>query len=231
MANSSVSNESSITQQERETDSETASGDPLLTVGELSSPFQPREPKRLIIAISGASGAVLGIRLLQVLQQSQIETHLVISPAAAQTITNETDWSVKQVEALAQVVHAHRDIGATIASGSFRTMGMVIVPCSVKMMSSIAYGITNDLIARAADVCLKEGRPVIAVFRETPLHVGHLRALTQFAEMGGVVFPPVPAFYARPASVDEMVTHTVGRILDRLNIDNQLVKRWTGVRK
>jgi 4-hydroxy-3-polyprenylbenzoate decarboxylase len=187
-------------------------------------------PQRLIVAISGASGAILGIRLLQMLIESPIETHLIVSPAAAQTIASETPFSLKQVEALATVVHPHRDIGATIASGSYRTMGMVIAPCSVKTVSSIAYGLTDDLIARAADVCLKEGRPVVAVFRETPLHVGHLRTLTQFAEMGGIVFPPVPAFYAQPASIDEMVTQTVGRILDRLGIDNQLVKRWAGLK-
>jgi len=189
------------------------------------------EPQRLVVALSGASGAILGIRLLQVLEQSPIETHLIISPPAAQTIASETDWTVKMVESLAGVVHPHRDIGASIASGSYKTMGMVIVPCSVKTLSSIAYGITDDLIARAADVSIKEGRPVIAVYRETPLHVGHLRALTQFAEMGGIVFPPVPAFYVRPASIDEIVDQTVGRILDRLGIDNQLVKRWDGLRQ
>ena len=133
---------------------------------------------------------------------------------------------VKQVEALASVIHSHRDIGATIASGSYRTLGMVIAPCSVKSLSSIAYGITDDLIARAADVNLKEGRPVVALFRETPLHVGHLRALTQFAEMGGHRIPPMPAFYARPATVDDIVTQTVGRVLDRLGVDNEWVKRW-----
>lgn len=187
------------------------------------------DPHRLIIAMSGASGAIIGIRLLQVLHATPIETHVVISPAAAQTIASETNWTLKQVEQLAGVVHSHRNIGATIASGSFRTDGMVIAPCSVKTLSSIAYGITDDLIARSADVCLKEGRTVIAVFRETPLHLGHLRALTQFAEMGGVVFPPVPAFYTQLNTVDEMVTQTVGRILDRMGIDNSLVKRWAGI--
>jgi 4-hydroxy-3-polyprenylbenzoate decarboxylase len=188
------------------------------------------DPDKLIVAISGASGAILAIRLLQVLQNTTIETHLVVSPAAVQTIASETEYTISQVEALAHVVYPHRDIGAAIASGSFKTMGMVIAPCSVKTISSITYGITDDLISRAADVCLKEGHPVIAVFRETPLHVGHLRTLTQFAEMGGVVFPPVPAFYARPATIDDMVTQTVGRILDRIGIDNQLVKRWSGLR-
>jgi polyprenyl P-hydroxybenzoate/phenylacrylic acid decarboxylase-like protein len=203
----------------------------LSPTGDWSGRSPSSEPQRLIVGISGASGAVLGIRLLQVLARSAVETHVVISPSAAQTISSETDWTVRQVEALAKVVHSPRDIGATIASGSFRTMGMVIAPCSVKTMSSIAYGITDDLIARAADVCLKEGRPVVALFRETPLHVGHLRALTQFAEMGGIVFPPVPAFYARPNSVDDMVTQTVGRVLDRLNIDNDLVTRWAGLKE
>ncbi|MBA3532598.1 MAG: UbiX family flavin prenyltransferase [Ardenticatenales bacterium] len=189
------------------------------------------EPQRLVVAISGASGAILGIRLLEVLRDSPIESHLVVSPSAAQTIASETDFSLKQVEQLADVVHPYRAVGATIASGSFRTMGMVIAPCSVKTLSSIAYGITGDLIARAADVNLKEGRPVVALFRETPLHVGHLRALTQFAESGGIVFPPMPAFYARPSTLDEMVTQIVGRVLDRLNIDNTLVKRWAGLRE
>jgi 4-hydroxy-3-polyprenylbenzoate decarboxylase len=202
-----------------------------LSGGALLPPDGPAEPQRLVVALSGASGAILGIRLLQVLQHSPIETHLIISPAAAQTIASETDWALKEVENLAHEVHPHRDVGATIASGSYKTLGMVIAPCSVKTLSSIAYGMTDDLTARAADVCLKEGRTLIAVYRETPLHVGHLRALTQFAEMGGVVFPPVPAFYARPASIDEMVDQTVGRILDRLGIDNQLVKRWAGLKQ
>lgn len=188
------------------------------------------EPQRLVVALSGASGAILGIRLLEVLRSAPIESHLVLSPAAAQTIVSETSWTVKEVEALADVVHPYRAIGATIASGSYRTMGMVIVPCSVKTLSSIAHGITGDLIARAADVTLKEGRPLLAVFRETPLHVGHLRTLTQFAEMGGIVFPPMPAFYARPTTMDEMVTQLVGRMLDRLGIDNDLVQRWAGLR-
>ena len=184
---------------------------------------------RLVVGISGASGAILGIRLLQVLRDSTIETHLVLSNAARLTIGSETDWTVERVEALASIVHPLRNIGASIASGSFKTMGMVIAPCSVKTISSIAHGITDDLISRAADVNLKEGRPVIAVFRETPLHVGHLRTLTQFAEMGGVVFPPVPAFYANLSSIDDMVTQIVGRVLDRIGIDNDLVKRWQGL--
>jgi flavin prenyltransferase len=185
--------------------------------------------QRLVIGISGASGAVYGIRLLQVLQPTDIETHLIISNAGRATLVSETDLSVAEVEALAHVVHPIRDIGATIASGSFKVLGMVIAPCSVKTMSSIAWGTTDDLISRAADVNLKEGRPVVAMFRETPLHVGHLRALTQFAEIGGIVAPPVPAFYARPATLDDMINHTVGRVLDRIGIDNTLVKRWAGL--
>lgn len=183
-------------------------------------------PSRLIVGISGASGAILGIRLLQALRSTPIETHLVISAAAKRTIVEETDWRVADVEALACVIHSNKDIGASIASGSFKTMGMAIIPCSVRAISAIAHGITDDLISRAADVCLKEGRPVVAVFRETPLHVGHLRTLTQFAEMGGVVFPPVPAFYARLSNLDDLINQTVGRVLDRLGIENTLVRRW-----
>lgn len=188
-------------------------------------------PQRLVIGMSGASGAILGIRLLEALRSTGIETHLVLSSAARLTIASETKWHAGDVEKLAHVVHPIGDIGATIASGSFKTMGMIIAPCSVKTMSSIAYGITDDLISRAADVNLKEGRPVIALFREAPLHGGHLRALTQFAEMGGVVFPPVPAFYANLESVDDMVTQIIGRVLDRIGVENDLVKRWPGLRK
>ncbi len=191
----------------------------------------PTSKSRLVVGLSGASGAIIGIRMLEVLRDTDIETHLIISPAAKITINTETTWQVADVEKLANEVHPIGDIGASIASGSFTTMGMVIVPCSVNTLSSIAHGITSDLITRAADVNLKEGRPVVAVFRETPLHVGHLRSLTQFAEMGGVVFPPVPAFYANLQSIDDMVTQIVGRVLDRIGIDNDLVKRWTGLKK
>jgi 4-hydroxy-3-polyprenylbenzoate decarboxylase len=185
--------------------------------------------RRLIIGMSGASGAILGIRLLEVLRSTEIETHLIISSAARMTIDSETTWRASDVEKLARVVHPIGDIGATIASGSFKTDGMIIAPCSVKTMSAIAYGITDDLIARAADVCLKEGRPLVAIFREAPLHVGHLRALTQFAELGGIVFPPVPPFYAHPQTVDDAVTQIIGRVLDRIGIENELVKRWQGL--
>jgi len=185
--------------------------------------------ERLIVGISGASGAILGIRLLEALRHAGIETHLIISPAARRTIPAETGWSVADVERLADVVHPVGDLGASIASGSFQTDGMAIVPCSVRTISAVAYGLTDDLISRAADVCLKEGRPVVAVFREAPLHLGHLRALTQFAECGGIVFPPVPAFYAGPATLDDVVNQLVGRILDRLGVPNTLVRRWTGL--
>lgn len=188
-------------------------------------------PRRLVIGMSGASGAILGIRLLEALRSTEIETHLILSSAARITIQAETEWAITAVEKLAGVVHPISDIGATIASGSYKTMGMVIAPCSVKTMSAIAYGITDDLIARAADVNLKEGRPVVAIFREAPLHIGHLRALMQFAEMGGVVFPPAPAFYADLQSVDDMINQMVGRVLDRIGVDNTLVKRWQGLRK
>lgn len=188
-------------------------------------------PRRLIVGISGASGAILGVRLLEVLRSTEIETHLILSSAARLTIASETSWRPADVEKLACVVHPINDIGASIASGSFQTAGMVIAPCSVKTVSAIAYGMTDDLIARAADVNLKEGRPVVALFREAPLHVGHLRALTQFAEIGGIVFPPVPAFYAHLESVDDMVNQVIGRVLDRIGIENDLVKRWAGLRR
>lgn len=187
-------------------------------------------PKRLVVGISGASGAVLGVRLLEVLAQiDTVETHLIISQAARITISHETGRSVKQAEALADVVYNPRDVGAAIASGSFPTDGMVIIPCSIKTLSAVAHCYASDLLSRAADVTLKEGRPLLLVVRETPLHLGHLRLMVQAAEMGAIIFPPVPAFYARPSSMDEMVDNTVGRILARLGIDNALFKQWKGV--
>jgi 4-hydroxy-3-polyprenylbenzoate decarboxylase len=188
--------------------------------------------KRLVIGISGASGAVLGIRLLEVLAETRaVETHLVISPAARITITDETGRSVKEVEALADVVYSPQDVGAAIASGSFHTDGMVIIPCSIKTLSAVAQCYAGELLSRAADVTLKEGRPLLLVVRETPLHLGHLRLMVQAAEMGAVIFPPVPAFYARLSSIEEMVDNTVGRVLARLGIDNELYMRWQGVGK
>jgi flavin prenyltransferase len=187
--------------------------------------------KRLIVGISGASGVIYGIRLLQVLQQGgEIESHLVLSAAAKVTIAQETDWKISDVEALAPAVHNPNDIGASIASGSFVTMGMVIVPCSIKTLSAVANSYSADLMSRAADVCLKEGRPLILCVRETPLHLGHLRLLTQAAESGATIMPPVPAFYGNPATLAEVIDSTIGRILLRLGIDNELYAKWKGMK-
>lgn len=188
-------------------------------------------PQRLIVGISGASGVIYGIRILQVLQGSGIETHLVMSDSARLTLTSETALGLKQVEALASVVHNSKNIGATISSGSFKTMGMVVAPCSIRSLSEIAYGMTTSLLSRAADVVLKEKRRLVLLVRETPLHVGHLRAMVQAAENGAVIMPPVPAFYAKPKSLDEMVNHTVGRCLDLFDIETGLVERWAGMGK
>jgi flavin prenyltransferase len=185
---------------------------------------------RLIIGISGASGVIYGIRLLEVLAQDKsIETHLVVSPAAKATIAQETDWKVRDVEALSDVVHSPANIGASIASGSFDTMGMIVAPCSIKSLSAIAHSYTTDLLSRAADVQLKEGRPVILLLRETPLHIGHIRLMLQAAENGAVVMPPVPAFYGRPQTVDDIINGTVGRALARLGIKNELYFKWLGM--
>lgn len=189
-------------------------------------------PERLIVAISGASGAIYGIRLLEALAQSDaIETHLIISPAARATIVQETAWSVRQVEALADVVHKSDDIGASIASGSFQTRGMIVAPCSIKMLSAVATSYNADLLARAADVQLKEGRPVLLLLRETPLHIGHLRLCVQAAENGAIIMPPVPAFYNAPQTIDDIVNHTVGRALARIGIQNDLYFEWLGMGK
>lgn len=188
-------------------------------------------PRRLIVGISGASGVIYGIRLLEVLHQDRaIETHLVLTEAARITIAQETDWKISEVEALADVVHRPNNVGASIASGSFVTVGMVVIPCSIKSLSNIALGNTGDLLARAADVQLKEGRPLVLVVRETPLHLGHLRLMVQAAEIGAVILPPVPAFYSRPQTVDDIVNGTVGRVLLRLGIDNDLYFTWLGLK-
>ena len=197
-----------------------------------------RPSRRLIVAMSGASGQIYGIRLLQVLRAARaegdpgqaVETHLVMSEAAGITITQETDLTPREVEALADVVYRPRDIGAAIASGSFATVGMVVAPCSIKTLSAIANCFTNDLTSRAADVQLKEGRPLLLLVRETPLHLNHLRLMVQAAEAGAVIMPPVPAFYSRPASIDDLVDGTVGRMLARLGIENDLYYRWLGTR-
>nr|WP_146691154.1 UbiX family flavin prenyltransferase [Bradyrhizobium canariense] len=184
-------------------------------------------PMPLLIGMTGASGAVLGKRLLEILGALGITTHLVMSRSAEITIANETDFKIADIKALATHVHAARDIAASIASGSFRTRGMIVAPCSVRSMSEIASGVTSSLLTRAADVTLKERRRLVLMVRETPLHLGHLRTLTQLAEMGAIIAPPVPAFYARPADLAEMVDHTVGRVLDLFDIDAGTVRRWS----
>lgn len=182
--------------------------------------------KRLVVGITGASGVILGIRLLEMLKPMPIETHLVLSPAARATIAQETDWKVSDVLALADATYNHGDIGASIASGSFSTHGMVIIPCSVKTLSAVANSFDEDLISRAADVTLKEGRPLLLVVRETPLHRGHLRLMALAAEAGAIIFPPVPAFYAKPQTIDDLVNNTVGRVLARIGIENDLYLKW-----
>ena len=187
--------------------------------------------KRLIVGLSGASGAIYGVRLLQVLRSvAEVETHLVMSQAARQTLSLETDLSLRDVQALADVVHDARDIAASISSGSFKTAGMVILPCSIKTLSGIVNSYTDTLVTRAADVVLKERRPLVLCVRETPLHLGHLRLMTQAAELGAVIMPPVPAFYHRPASLDDVINQTVNRVLDQFDIDlpEDLFTRWQG---
>ena len=186
-------------------------------------------PRRLVVGITGASGVILGIRLLQVLQEMSIESHLVLTTAARATIPQETNWKVSDVLALADFSYNPADIGAAIASGSFPTNGMVVIPCSVKSLSAIANCYSADLLARAADVTLKEGRPLLLVVRETPLHRGHLRLMDLAAQAGAVIFPPVPAFYNQPQSIDELVNHLIGRVLARLGLDNDLYPQWGGL--
>jgi len=184
---------------------------------------------RLVVGLTGASGSIYGIRLLEVLRgNSDVQTHLVISAAGKRTLVEETRYSVADVEALAHHRYDVKDIGASIASGSFRTGGMVIAPCSIRTAAAIAACHSDTLVSRAADVTLKEGRPLILVVRETPLHLGHLRVLVALAEMGAVIMPPMPAFYNRPSGLDEIVDHTVARILDRLNVPQTLVQEWRG---
>jgi len=185
--------------------------------------------RRLVVAMTGASGSIYGVRLLEELRRrGGVELHLVMSATGKRTLLEETDHDVKAVEGLAHVVYDNRDVGAALASGSFRTAGMVIVPCSVKTVSALANCYSDTLIARAGDVTLKEGRPLVAVVRETPLHVGHLKQMLALAEMGGILLPPLPAFYLRPQTVADVVNHTVARILDRLGFGQDLVPEWTG---
>ena len=186
-----------------------------------------RGVKRLIIGLTGASGVIYGIRLLEVLRgRKEIETHLIISPAGERTIVEETDLKPPAIKALASVVHVPSDIGAAIASGSFRSDGMVVMPCSIHTLSAIAYGQTDNLLTRAADVMLKEKRRLVLVVRETPFHRGHLKAMLEACENGAVILPPIPAFYGRPQTIDDIVNHTVGRVLDHFDIEHDLVRRW-----
>jgi 4-hydroxy-3-polyprenylbenzoate decarboxylase len=185
-----------------------------------------KTPRRLIIGISGASGVIYGVRMLQALKGQGIETHLVMTRSAETTLTYETDLKVAQVQALADMVHPIADIGASISSGSFRTMGMIVAPCSIKSLSEIATGVTPTLLSRAADVALKERRRLVLLVRETPLHLGHLRSMAAVTEMGGIVMPPVPSFYAHPETVNDIVDQTIGRALDLFGIETNLVKRW-----
>jgi flavin prenyltransferase len=186
----------------------------------------PSDTKRLIVGISGASGIVYGVRTLEVLRRLGIETHLVMTRSAQVTLAHELPMKVSDVGALASVVHRADDIGASISSGSFPTMGMIIAPCSIRTLSEIAAGVTSNLLTRAGDVVLKERRRLVLMVRETPLHLGHLRSMAQVTEMGAIVMPPVPAFYPKPQTVDDIVDHTVGRALDLFGIDSGLVKRW-----
>ncbi|HEV7386291.1 MAG TPA: UbiX family flavin prenyltransferase [Phenylobacterium sp.] len=184
------------------------------------------EQPRLVVGISGASGIVYGLRALDACRDLGVETHLVMSRAAALTLSQETSLSAADVNAKADVVHKVADIGAAIASGSFRTLGMIVAPCSVRTMSEIATGVTSSLLTRAADVALKERRPLVLMVRETPLHLGHLRTLVKLAEMGAVIAPPLPAFYAKPATLEAMVDQSVGRALDLFGLSWSPVKRW-----
>lgn len=184
------------------------------------------KPPRLVIGITGASGSVLGVRALQMAIALGVETHLVMSKPAEMTIGYETDWHPKDVAALADVTYAPQDVGAAIASGSFRTLGMLIAPCSINTLSEIAYGTTNSLLTRAADVQLKERRRVVLMVRETPLHTGHLRAMTQASEVGAVIMPPVPAWYAEPKSVEDVTDQLAARALDLFGLSAPEMKRW-----
>jgi 4-hydroxy-3-polyprenylbenzoate decarboxylase len=185
-------------------------------------------PRRLVVGISGASGTIYGIRMLEMLKKTDIETHLIMSKSAEMTLVYETDYKPKEIRALASVNHPMADIGASISSGSFPTMGMIVLPCSIRTMSEIASGVTSSLMSRAADVVLKEKRRLVLAVRETPLHGGHLRTMANLADIGAVVAPIVPAFYNKPKSVDDIINHTVGRLLDLFGIETKLVKRWQG---
>ena len=182
--------------------------------------------RRVVVGISGASGIAYGVRTLELLRDLDIESHLIMTKSAHITAAQELSCRLSDIKGLASVVHDPADIGASISSGSFQTMGMLVAPCSIKSLSEITSGITSGLLSRAADVTLKERRPLVLMVRETPLHLGHLRSMAQVTEMGAIVMPPVPAFYAMPKTLDEMVDHTVGRMLDLLHLDAGVVRRW-----
>ena len=183
-------------------------------------------PRRMVVGISGASGVVYGVRFLQLLRQMEIESHLVMSRSAQVTLAHESDYSVADVRAMASVAYTNADIGAAISSGSYPVMGMIVAPCSVKTLSEIATGITGALLPRAADVMLKERRRLVLMVRETPLHLGHIRSMAAVTEAGAIVYPPVPAFYANPESIEDMVDHTLGRVLDLFGLEASTVRRW-----
>ncbi len=191
----------------------------------MSAPSRPR----IVVGISGASGVIYGVRALEMLRLAGVETHLVITRSAQITLAHELPLKLADVHALADKVYRADDIGASISSGSFQTIGMLVAPCSVRSLSEIASGVTAGLLSRAADVVLKERRRLVLMLRETPLHLGHLRSMMQVTEMGAIVAPPVPAFYARPQSLDDMINHSVGRVLDLFGIDTNAVHRWEGV--
>jgi 4-hydroxy-3-polyprenylbenzoate decarboxylase len=180
------------------------------------------------VGISGATGTIYGVRLLEVLKDSPIETHVVLTEASRRVVELETGYSISGIEALADEVHDINDVGAPIASGSFKTSGMVVAPCSMKSLSAIAHSYNENLLVRAADVALKEGRRLVIVARETPLHLGHLRLMTKAVEMGAVMLPPMPSFYHRPETIDDIVNQTVGKVLDQFDIEHDLFRRWEG---
>jgi 4-hydroxy-3-polyprenylbenzoate decarboxylase len=189
------------------------------------------DPRRLIVGITGASGTIYGIRLLELLRATDIETHLIMSRAAQTALAAETSLKVADVEQLADIVHQNVDLGAACSSGSFRNLGMIVAPCSIKTMAEIATGVTANLISRAADVALKERRRVVLMLRETPLHLGHIRSMAAVTEAGAIVYPPVPAFYAQPRSLEEMIDHTLGRVLDLFDVEIGTVRRWSGEKR
>jgi 4-hydroxy-3-polyprenylbenzoate decarboxylase len=184
--------------------------------------------RRLVVGISGASGAIYGVRLLRLLRELEVESHLVVSRSAQVTLAQETQMRLADLQALADVNYPNTDIGAAISSGSFRVDGMIVAPCSIKTLSEVATGCTSSLLARAADVMLKERRRLVLMVRETPLHAGHIRSLAAVTDAGAIVYPPVPAFYALPETLDQMVDHTLGRVLDLFDIESRTVRRWSG---